>query len=213
VHVAEIISRNPWIVYPGNLQGRNARETGAKGAVRVTVEDSRIVDVTSLVLDAARWEHLSLDVSDDVTEADMFDRIKTALEAAHVGSGGRPLAARITLTGTTPLHNKIIAQQDDLLDDLRAAGFQAASDCWVERIIINTSAPSSLHRAWDTESIDVEDLLSAAAADQQFAAALPDLVKAIADKMPKDLRDEFARSEAVQTLAADARALLLGRLS
>jgi DNA repair protein SbcD/Mre11 len=42
VHAAEIVSRDPWIVYPGNLQGRNVRETGAKGAMRVTVEDGRI---------------------------------------------------------------------------------------------------------------------------------------------------------------------------
>jgi DNA repair protein SbcD/Mre11 len=39
IHAAEIVSRDPWIVFPGNLQGRSVRETGAKGAVRVTVED------------------------------------------------------------------------------------------------------------------------------------------------------------------------------
>lgn len=214
VHAAEIVNRDPWIVFPGNLQGRNPRETGAKGAVRVTVEDGRIVDVTPLVLDGARWDHLSVDVSDDATETDMFNRIKAALETAQAKSAGRPLAARITLTGTTPLHNKLIAQHEELLDDLRAAGFQAASDCWVEQIKIKTYVPPpSAHLARDAESIDVDGLLSAAAADQQFEAELSDLVKAIADKMPKDLRDEFAQSEAVRTLAADARALLLGRLS
>jgi len=214
VHAAEIISRDPWIVFPGNLQGRNPRETGAKGAVRVTVEDGRIVDVTPLVLDGARWNHLSVDVSDGATERDMFDRIKSALEAAQVESGGRPLAARITVTGTTPLHNKLIAQHDELLDELRAAGFQAASDCWVEQVKIKTSAPAlTAFRATDAESIDVEDLLSAAATDQQFAAELTNLVTTVADKMPKDLRDEFIQSEAVTTLAADARAMLLGRLS
>ena len=38
VHAAEIVSRDPYIVYPGNIQGRHARETGAKGAMRVSVE-------------------------------------------------------------------------------------------------------------------------------------------------------------------------------
>jgi exonuclease SbcD len=214
VHAAEIVSRDPWIVFPGNLQGRNPRETGAKGAMRVTVEDGRIIDVTPLALDGARWDHLSVDVSDDATEADMFDSMKTALQAAQAASAGRPLAARITLTGTTPLHNKLIARHEELLDDLRAAGFQAASDCWVEQIKIKTSAPGlTAHRTTVAESIDVEDLLSAAATDQKFAAELTNLVKTVADKMPKDLRDEFAQSEAVKTLAADARAMLLGRLS
>lgn len=213
VHAAEIISRDPWIVFPGNLQGRNPRETGAKGAVRVTVEDGRIADVAPLILDQARWDHLSVDVSADATEAEIFDRARTALETAHSESNGRPLATRITLTGTTPLHNKLIATQEELLDDLRAAGFQVASEFWVEQVKIKTSAPPPKFGGSDAESIDVEGLLSAATTDHEFIAALTDLVKAIADKMPKELREEFVRSDAIKTLAADARALLLGRLS
>ena len=55
IHAAEIVARDPWIVYPGNVQGRSPRETGPKGAMRVTVEDGRIVAVEPLVLDVARW--------------------------------------------------------------------------------------------------------------------------------------------------------------
>ena len=213
VHAAEIISREPWIVFPGNLQGRNPRETGAKGAVRVTVEDGRVSDVTPLVLDGARWDHVSIDVSQDATEADVLARTKAALEVAQVQGNGRPLAARITLTGGTPMHNRLVAQQEELLDDLRAAGFQIAPDCWVEQVKIKTFAPPLVLRGSDADSIDVDGLLSAAAVEQEFTSGLQDLVKTIAEKIPKDLRDEFVQSEAVKALAADARSLLLGRLS
>lgn len=214
VHEAEIVCRDPWIVFPGNLQGRNPRETGAKGAMRVTVEDGRIVDVTPLVLDGARWDHIRVDVSGDATDEDLFGRVKTALEAAQAAGEGRPLAARITLSGTTPLHNRLVAQQEELLDDLRAAGFQAASDCWVEQVRIQTSSPPpAMQYASDAENIDVEGLLSAAATDREFEAALSDLVNTIAEKMPREMREEFAQSEAVSNLSSDARALLLGRLS
>ena len=213
VHAAEIVSRDPWIVFPGNLQGRNPRETGAKGAMRVTVEDGRVTEVTPLALDGARWDHLRIDVSGDTDEAALFGRVKAVLEAAQTQSQGRPLAARITLTGTTPLHNKLVAEQEEWLDNLRSAGFQTAADCWVEQVRIETSPPRSFPPVDDTDSIDVEGLLSAAATDREFEAALSELVKTIAEKMPKDLREQFARSEAVTTLATDARALLLGRLS
>ena len=63
IHAAEIVCRDPWIVYPGNLQGRSPREIGAKGAMRVTVEDGRIVAVEPIALDAARWAHEFVDVS------------------------------------------------------------------------------------------------------------------------------------------------------
>ena len=39
VHAFEIVSRDPWIVYPGNLQGRSIRECGERGAVIVEVAD------------------------------------------------------------------------------------------------------------------------------------------------------------------------------
>lgn len=39
VHQAGVLSEKPHVVFPGNLQGRHARETGAKGASLVTVED------------------------------------------------------------------------------------------------------------------------------------------------------------------------------
>ena len=41
VHAFEVISQDPFVVYPGNIQGRNIRETGEKGAVLVSVSDGR----------------------------------------------------------------------------------------------------------------------------------------------------------------------------
>lgn len=41
---------------------------------------------------------------------------------------------------------------------------------------------------------------------------MSDLVKAIAEKMPKDLCDALVRSEAVRTPSSDAHAFLLGRM-
>ena len=42
VHKRDILSRDPWIVFPGNLQGRHIRETGPKGAALVTVTDGKV---------------------------------------------------------------------------------------------------------------------------------------------------------------------------
>ena len=42
VHAHEVVARDPTIVFPGNLQGRSIRETGAKGAVLVDVADGQV---------------------------------------------------------------------------------------------------------------------------------------------------------------------------
>ena len=45
VHEREVVCRDPWVVFPGCLQGRHARETGAKGCSLVHVENGQVVDV------------------------------------------------------------------------------------------------------------------------------------------------------------------------
>ena len=42
VHAREVVSEVPRIVFPGNLQGRHANETGPKGCELVTVEAGQI---------------------------------------------------------------------------------------------------------------------------------------------------------------------------
>ncbi|MBN8976075.1 MAG: metallophosphoesterase [Rhizobiales bacterium] len=214
IHAAEIVSRDPWIVFPGNLQGRSVRETGAKGAMRVTVEDGRIVEVTPLALDGARWAHLEIDVGGIDDEADIIARIDAALIAAYSEAETRPLAARVTLRGATPLHNRLIARREPLQDDLRAGGFRIAEDCWIEQLKIKTSPPQrGIAISPDAETLDIDAMLREAAADPDFAATIERLIKEIEDKLPKDLRDELRNADTLAALGDDARALLAGVLS
>lgn len=214
VHAAAVVCDDPWIVYPGNLQGRSVRETGAKGAVRVTVEDGRVVDVTPLALDGARWAQLTVDLADVAIEDEMLARCRDALAEAQAQSEGRPLAARIMLIGATSLHNHLIARRETLQDDLRATAFQLADDCWVEQLKVKTSLPArSAAAEAGADALDADQLLREAAADPEFAAVLADLTETIKAKLPKDLHDELDRSDALQRLADDARALLAGEVS
>jgi DNA repair exonuclease SbcCD nuclease subunit len=214
VHAAEIVNRDPWIVYPGNLQGRNVSETGTKGAMRVTVEDGRVVDVTPLALDCARWANLSVDIANADSEADVLAWITAKLAEVHGQTEGRPLAARITLIGTTRLHNSLVARREILQDDVRGAGFQLASDCWVEQLKVKTSPPLQQSKALSvTESLDVDHLLAEVVNDPNFAAALAELADAVKARLPKDLHNELSDPEALKALAENARALLAGELS
>jgi DNA repair protein SbcD/Mre11 len=214
IHAAEIVSRDPWIVFPGNLQGRSVRETGAKGAVRVTVEDGRVVDVTPLALDGARWAHLTVDVAGAADESEMITLIAAELARIHAQSGGRPMAVRVTLVGTTALHNHLVAQREILQDNVRAIGFQLAADCWIEQLKVKTSLPARPATALlASESLDVEDLLVEASDDPGFAEMLAELTEAVKAKLPKDLQEEFSESDMLKSLANDARAMLAGEIS
>jgi DNA repair exonuclease SbcCD nuclease subunit len=213
IHAAEVVSRDPWIVFPGNLQGRSVREAGARGAMRVTVEDGRIIEVTPLALDGARWAHLEIDVGGLIDEAAIVARIDAALAEAHGEADGRPLAARVTLRGATPLHGRLIARREALQDELRASGFRIADDCWIEQLKIRTAAPpASTAISPDADALDIDAMLREAAADPDFAAIMERLIREIEDKLPKDLRDKLRKSDALAALSDDARALLAGAL-
>jgi DNA repair exonuclease SbcCD nuclease subunit len=208
IHAAEIVSRDPWIVYPGNLQGRSVRETGAKGAMRVNVDDGRIVEVEPLPLDGARWAHESLDVSACLDEADVMPLVAAAVARSHAEAGGRPLAIRITLEGTTLAHSRLLVRRETIEAEARALGFQIAGDCWVERIRIATrSPPRPVFAAHEPDALDIPGLLAAAAEDPGFVAAVAEIIATVAEKLPRDLRGQIAADDprAVAARAALSR--------
>lgn len=214
VHAAEIVHRDPWIVFPGNLQGRSIREIGAKGAMRVTVEDGNIVDVTPLALDAARWAHRTIDVHDLGCEDDVVSCVASALAEAHQAAEGRPLAVRLTLTGATILHNQLVARRELLEDDIRARALQLADDCWVEQLKVRTILPPRPVSALSpSESLDLDRLLDATIEDPEFAVLLAELIESVKAKLPKELHDDLLLDEQQMALSDEARALVVGTLS
>lgn len=214
IHAYEIVESDPWIVFPGNLQGRSIRETGAKGAVHITVEDGKIVDVTPLALDGARWAHLTLDIGDAATEDDVVARIATAIDDAHTEAEGRPLAIRVTLAGATLLHNQLVARHDLLEDDVRARAFQFGDDCWVEQLIVRTTMPPRPVAVLSSaESLDLDLMLNAVTDDPEFAVMLADLIETVKAKLPKDLHNDLLADDLQKKLTDEARALLTGALS
>ena len=64
IHKREVVHTDPWIVFPGNLQGRKSIETGAKGATLITVESGQIAEVEHLELDDVRWHRCVVDAVD-----------------------------------------------------------------------------------------------------------------------------------------------------
>lgn len=139
VHTREVLSENPWIVFPGNIQGRHANEPGAKGASLVHVDSGRIVSVEHRVLDAFRWVRVSVDLSD----ADGLDAalsvVRESLAAALREADGRHLAARVVLTGATSLHAALAREPDLRAKIVNEARQVDPQSLWVEAVRVRTS--------------------------------------------------------------------------
>lgn len=138
VHEREELGREPWIVFPGNLQGRHIGETGPKGASLVSVAGGRVASVEHRVLDDLRWAHLTVDLAGAADEDEALAGVQAALGAALREAGPRHLVVRLTLQGATRAHGALSAPglRDKLLNE--AQGLEGEHRLWIEAVRLRT---------------------------------------------------------------------------
>ncbi len=213
VHEHEILARDPWIVFPGNLQGRSVRECGPRGAVLVEVEDGRVLSAERLIVDRARWAHVAVDLSGVEEESAALLAIERAVAPVAGEADGRMTALRLTLTGPTRLARGFAADPRRLADEAQAAVQRVDAELWLEKLKLRTSAPASQDGvAPELKSLDLAALIDGLDDDPEVLAAARELVATVAAKLPAQASgDEPALGDDVAALLAEARALALGR--
>ncbi len=137
IHQRRVLAERPWVVFPGNLQGRHVRETGAKGCTLVTVADRRVVEVEHRTVDVARWAAIEVDAA-GADVASLTGRIAAGVAQAVAEADGRPVLARLTLTGATRLHAALLGDIDRLAAECGNAASEAGGTLWVESVRVRT---------------------------------------------------------------------------
>lgn len=140
---------SPWVVYPGNTQGRHAKpsEQGAKGAVVVAVAEGGAIEEPEFVsLDVLRFVAPTISV-EGLTDAgaltDAMSQLADELRAEHQH---RALVIRPTLEGRGTLH-ELLADPDscsDLLGSLRHEWASRSPLVWWDRIVDRTGGEVDL---------------------------------------------------------------------
>ena len=216
VHNREVVTQEPWVVFPGNTQGRHARETGPKGCSLVTVEAGRVESVEHHALDVVRWSVRSVDVADARTLDDVYDRVGHALSDVLGEAEGRPAASRLRLAGACPVHGRLRAAREQVTNECRAlAGSVGSGDLWIEKVVLDTR-----EAAPEVPPGPLGELMQSISELDRDPARLAKLAEAFVDlsaKLPFNLRsgpDAFdpSRPEYVRECLEDVKALLLQRL-
>jgi DNA repair protein SbcD/Mre11 len=214
VHAHEILSRDPFVVYPGNLQGRNIRETGPKGAVLVEVEDGVAREPRRLILDKARWARVEIELAGIADEDLAMTRIEEGLGALAKEAGERLVAVRVELLGSTPLHRGFAADRQRLRDEVQAAAHRQHEDIWVEDVRLHTNDPAATRApAAADDALNPVALIAGLETDTRLRAEAEALIRTITSKMPVNtLSGETGLADDLDTLMSEAVALVLGRL-
>jgi DNA repair exonuclease SbcCD nuclease subunit len=110
VHQRQVLAEHsPWIVYPGNLQGRSSKpsEQGAKGVLLVQVHDGAIAAPEFIALDCVRFVRCRTDVSAIADIGDLHDAVRSEIEELRRVHEGRSLIVRVVLSGRGAVHREL----------------------------------------------------------------------------------------------------------
>lgn len=223
VHNREVVRENPWIVFPGNTQGRHARETGPKGCMVVEAEPGKgILTVEFVPTDVARWHHLSIDIADLSSEDELHAAVQAEVRVARTAAEDRILALRLTLTGRGPLHNAIVSNRESIRAQLSASIGEASSDmAWLEKVRIKVTAPLDLPRLAERDD-PIGLLIRTLESLEADPVALEELAKFVltdlGQKLPVELRgaeSAWAQDspDALAEALANAKERLLAAIS
>lgn len=138
VHTFDVLSRDPYVVFPGNLQGRHIGETGPKGACIVTVTDGQVAAVDHHALDVLRWANLAVDVCGAADEAEALTHVQAAIDSALRDVAPLPLALRLSLTGATQAHSALAGGglREKVLHEVH--GLPDGARLWLEAVRLQT---------------------------------------------------------------------------
>jgi len=200
VHQREVLSRDPWIVFPGNLQGRHVRETGAKGATVIDVEGGRIESVEHVPLDVVRWAECAITLGESATIADVIEAARAELGAELDRAEGRVLAARLVVRGPESITGRVAAQREAVTAELRLVANDLQNVYFEKLRIETTSAPKPIASGeWIDALATLADL-----SDEEILSLAEDALSDLRAKLPLDLTcgDGALQLEDPETLRA-----------
>lgn len=220
VHAHELVLRDPWVVFPGCLQGRHARETGPKGCCLVTVEDGQVERVEHRALDVVRWSRPEIDLSGICTLEQVLDRTGEALRNLLDAADDRILATRLRYVGTSQIHAEIQARAQWLRQKLlQLAAELGADQLWIEKVVIATTSSRDRQSILAGEGAvgGLAQSIMGVPEEEGAVRGLADALATFRDKCPAELffADDGLHLDDQQVLARlihEAKELLIGKL-
>jgi exonuclease SbcD len=218
IHHREILHKeDPWVVFPGNLQGRHAREPGPKGCVLVTVDDHHeVVSAEARWLDVVRWETCRLDAAGARDGDEVVARFRNRLAPLLVACDDRLMALRVEVHGATPAHAALAAHAAHWTSEFRQSALDAG-DCriWIEKVLFRTSPPQSMAEgfAGDAPLAELSAYLDELRGDEaRLTAVGTRALDDLARKLPPELLDGFDSPRRLRGLLEQVGPLLFERL-
>ncbi len=220
IHKQEFVSKDPWIVFPGCIQGRHIKESGAKGCVLVTVEEGAVSAVEQVPLDVLRWVKCGVDLTDAADMREILDRTRKSIENKISSADGHPVAMRIRFEGATMMSDELSAFPERLEQQIKALGAEiSGDDLWIERVENATVGKQDLEAVLSDDSAFgklLKDILATSDNPDEISG-LKDVISDLRKKIPPEVFGvnsvlNLDDNQIIERLIEEAKHMLTGRL-
>jgi exonuclease SbcD len=206
VHTRSVLATEPaMVVYPGNTQGRNPRESGPRGCYRVDIDGYGRAHLEFIDTSVARWTHIDLSIGNLSTVDQLVDSmLEKAREQAAAFEG--PTLARCTIRGNGPLHRDL--QRDGMNEELAGV---LGSVLTAESVRIATGLELDLESLARTETMvsDFLKLTERAMEDPEMRQRLTDSIAPLFRRKDMPAVDDAKLREWIERASAMGVDLLL----
>jgi exonuclease SbcD len=208
------------VVFPGNLQGRHIKETGAKGGYLIEALPGAPLRREFHPLDVFRWETLRMDATDCASPDDFWEECSRSLQRIAQDADGRRIAIRIYCTGQGGTFDFLAARHSRLEAELtRILVDHFDEQFWLEGVRCEASAASAPAEALSDTLTEYLQRELASLHDSEGVKEYAEIFDALVRKLPPELEEEYdirdgtlASSTLWRDAIADAQTLLWARL-
>lgn len=199
IHKRTEVSADPYVIYPGNIQGRSRKEIGEKGAYMVTVTDDRVTEAKFFATQEIVWK----EVSCDITGKDINSMIGDVVSKA----GTRSMIS-LTFTGKGVLDAPLRSDTGDIMGQI-----EKMSGCKITDVTLNTYPPM------DREKMSAGSDMSAnviRSSDRILGMGREEIIDTICKtKQSESIRYmlEWLTDDELRGLVRDAEVLIIDRLA
>lgn len=217
IHTAQVISKKPYRVYSGVLQGRHIKESGAKGCYLVEVLDEKVTSLSFRVLSSHFWEELFVDISKVHTEDDFKKAIiSTFQKKVNEEKNIKAYILRITCIGCFQLDKKISCFEEYWKSSIYLWLSELVDQkIYIEKLVDQTTSIQSNELMNNPIFKTLADKLSMTEQKDWINKTLEEEKEQIYKKLPKDILDlieknseESSSSEVNQYLSQKLQEIL-----
>jgi exonuclease SbcD len=143
IHTRQVIHEaEPMIVYPGNPQGRDFGETGAKGCYLIEIESGLKPIAEFIPTQLIRFEIINIDLTEETTINVLSKKIEDASKVIDNYDENVSYILRIVLTGRTLLHTHLRkpGELDELIKSFNDEQLFQSNFIWIDRIDLRTQS-------------------------------------------------------------------------